>query len=840
VLADAERADSAEGPAAALHALGYAQYQLADPGAAATLRRSIRIAERAALTTRAAYARRLLAGVYRDNGNVRAATREIDRACSGLQGVDLARAQTVRIAVLANAGQETIDISFFPQALASLRSEGDRVWEARLLQNRGIYYWYRGDPRSAKDLSAARALWASLGAQTAVTSVDTALMRLALERGDVTEALRRLAAIDTDGLPDRLKANVQLDGAYAQLEAQLLDEGLAALRSAESIYDRARTDASTLEARLETSRLLLAAGDAGEARAIAVQVARSTAARGALLLSARATALGLWASIVAGMTPAAALGTARRVVATFESHGRRIESLRARVLLARVAADREKYELARRELTRVRRSRSRRPVADRVAGWETEAILCQATGDSPGAERALRAGLGLLENYRAALGAVELRATASGIGVGLSRRGLRIALASGDPSKVLAWAERLRGNALRLPAVRPPSDPQLRADQAELRRIAAELRDAEERGRPSRQLLARQAKLETAIRARTRHIRGAGGSALASPPARQAALALGERALVEYLELDGTMRALVLAQGRLTLFELGGDAPAPQLEWLRFALGRLARENVSAAQREAARQSADSALAELDEQLVRPLLPELGESPVVAVPTGPLHALPWGALPSLAGRPLVVTPSLAAWFGLASRKRSRRRRVALVAGPRLRHAGPEVRGLAGVHAGATVLEGESATVSATLAALDGAVIAHIACHGRFRSDSPLFSSLELADGPLTALDLQRLRRPPEVLVLSSCDLALSDRRPGDELLGLSAALLGMGTRTIVASVVPVPDAAARRLMLSFHRELVAGASPAAALARAQAGLRAGPRSTAGFVCLGSG
>jgi CHAT domain-containing protein len=62
----------------------------------------------------------------------------------------------------------------------------------------------------------------------------------------------------------------------------------------------------------------------------------------------------------------------------------------------------------------------------------------------------------------------------------------------------------------------------------------------------------------------------------------------------------------------------------------------------------------------------------------------------------------------------------------------------------------------------------------------------------------------------------------------------------MGTGTIVASVVPVPDAAARRLMMAFHRELAAGASPAVALARAQTRLPKGSEALAGFVCLGTG
>jgi CHAT domain-containing protein len=143
-------------------------------------------------------------------------------------------------------------------------------------------------------------------------------------------------------------------------------------------------------------------------------------------------------------------------------------------------------------------------------------------------------------------------------------------------------------------------------------------------------------------------------------------------------------------------------------------------------------------------------------------------------------------------------------------------------------------------VAAVMRALDGATVAHLACHGRFRSDSPLFSSLELADGPLDAYELQNLRRPPQLIVLSACDLATSDTRPGDELLGFAAALIGMGTRTIIASVMPVPDSGAKRLMISLHHHLTAGDPPSVALAKAQQ--RRGSRGygQAGFVCLGTG
>jgi len=301
------------------------------------------------------------------------------------------------------------------------------------------------------------------------------------------------------------------------------------------------------------------------------------------------------------------------------------------------------------------------------------------------------------------------------------------------------------------------------------------------------------------------------------------------------VELDGGLCAVTLVGGKLAFHEVGAAERATELDWLRFAYGRLATARLTADQRAATVATAAASATALDKLLVEPLRIALGEGPLVIVPTGTLHALPWAALPSLRGRPFVVAPSLALWCDLAARPPSRRRKTALVAGPRLRHAAREVQELGVLRPGATVLYGKAATAEATLTALDGAAIAHLACHGHFRADSPLFSSLELADGPLNVYELQRLRRAPETVILSACDLALSQTHPGDELLGLAAALLGMGTRTIVASVVPVPDVAARRLMLTFHRRLLAGETPAAALAHAQARSR-----TAGFVCLGSG
>jgi CHAT domain-containing protein len=178
--------------------------------------------------------------------------------------------------------------------------------------------------------------------------------------------------------------------------------------------------------------------------------------------------------------------------------------------------------------------------------------------------------------------------------------------------------------------------------------------------------------------------------------------------------------------------------------------------------------------------------------------------------------------------------------VVVVEGPGLPGAAGEVAALAGCYPDAVCLTGPAATVAAVAGALDGAGLAHVAAHGAFRVDNPLFSSLQLADGPLTVYDLEGLGRAPSRLVLSACDSGLSGVRPGDELMGLAGALFALGMSTLVASVIPVPDAATKELMLALHQGLQAGLGPAHALARAQSGWGQDASVPASFVCFGAG
>jgi CHAT domain-containing protein len=222
--------------------------------------------------------------------------------------------------------------------------------------------------------------------------------------------------------------------------------------------------------------------------------------------------------------------------------------------------------------------------------------------------------------------------------------------------------------------------------------------------------------------------------------------------------------------------------------------------------------------------------------PLVVVPAGRLHALTWAALPLCRGRSVTVAPSVGSWLRCAAHARAARSetRQVWVAGPGLDHAEREVRTLHS-RSGGHALVGGSATAGRVLSIVDGARLVHIAAHGRFRDEQPLLSCLDMSDGPLYCYELDRLRRGPGIVVLSACEVGRFALRRGDELCGMSTALLRRGTATVIASILPVPDARTAEVMVSLHAALRRGIAPAAALARAQA-----RHGESGFLCLGYG
>jgi CHAT domain-containing protein len=471
---------------------------------------------------------------------------------------------------------------------------------------------------------------------------------------------------------------------------------------------------------------------------------------------------------------------------------------------------------------------------------------------------ALRRVMAVVDEQQASLGATELRAGISVHAGQAAMLGLRLALDTGRPACVLGWMERSRANSLRRLPARPPRDEVLAGLLAELRRVGEQVAGCATTGADPAPLVARQVALERAVRERAWQSAGASGEAArrnggagAVPAPSELRAALRGAALLELAELDGALHAVVVARDRTQHRALvaAGEVRA-ELGQLRLAMRRLAYGSTSGFASGAGEQLARSA-ARLEQLLLSPVASLLGSGPLVIVPSGDLHALPWPALPLLAGRAVSVAPSGALWLESsrdAAAPGERRARhdgeratpaaVVVVAGPRLPGAAAEAAAVASLHAGATLLVGRRAGVARVLAALEGAELAHLAAHGNFRADNALWSSIELADGALTVYELEQLRRPPPVVVLSACQSGLSAVQPGDELMGLVASLLTLGTRTVIASVAPVEDRASALLMAELHRRMRSGETPAQALAGAQS-VSADPASAA-FVCFGAG
>jgi CHAT domain-containing protein len=108
----------------------------------------------------------------------------------------------------------------------------------------------------------------------------------------------------------------------------------------------------------------------------------------------------------------------------------------------------------------------------------------------------------------------------------------------------------------------------------------------------------------------------------------------------------------------------------------------------------------------------------------------------------------------------------------------------------------------------------------VAAHGRHSSDNPLFSALELADGPWFGYDIDQLRSIPSTVVLSACGLGASSVRWAEETIGMTVAWLHAGARCVVAAPASVADDLACDVLTATHSRLAEGAPPAEALADA--------------------
>ncbi|MGP8298287.1 CHAT domain-containing protein [Streptomyces inhibens] len=268
---------------------------------------------------------------------------------------------------------------------------------------------------------------------------------------------------------------------------------------------------------------------------------------------------------------------------------------------------------------------------------------------------------------------------------------------------------------------------------------------------------------------------------------------------------------------------------------------------------------------------LRPILDDLRKSErAILAPSGAMHSMPfYAAIDAETGRyaiddgyELCFVSSLAAlnnlWVhrGLANAAPHTVQRVLGVAysGERgrdfLANAADETKDSLGCFPNAiqSILSEEQATPDEVISrAKEDQDIVHLSCHGFFDSDFPDQSGLLLASGWLTVrriLTEMNFDRAP-LVTLSACDTARTRLGAGDELNGLSQAILAAGARCVASTLWRANDSAARELFVTFYKHVANGVAPVSAMREAALAVRRNeewshPRYWSPFVVIGLG
>ena len=726
------------------------------------------------------------------------------------------------------------------------RSAGEAAFEFMALHNRGYVQFLRGD------LPAALALMTRADAMTvevsrSVSELDRA--RVLLEAGlhdDAAHSLRTAHGLALAEGTGQDLAEIELDQARTAL---LLGDAERAARTAALARRHFRERSAgpwrrqallvELEARAYAGRDPLATAR------LAGWLAQIATHHGEVDVSTRAYLLVADVLSRSSAYPASAAEAVAAQSSAAEAD-RAVESDQAVEAVAAVEADaqRERARTAYRYAAPLRRSAS---LATRLHLHYVGAQLA-LPGNAPRASRILRRAAEDLAAATARASSLDLR-TALAIHSGrLSELDLDLAMATGSAASVFARTERWRAVSERVPLVRPPRDPQAAALLTRLRRVREDLRGAPPADRPA--LRGQATDLERQLRA----LDWSGAASVAegsaaglpapAPAARHDALrpishatamrAVRERdaTVVSYFLHRHTLCALVLTPRGSRLLRLA------ERDTVSTAVRRVIADAEALAlptpgpMRAVVEGSLHESLAALERLVLGPVTAQR----LVVVPNRLLSSLPWGMLPSRRGLPTTVARTVTRWAGGVGAPpsgaparsthptdgyavRPGPLRVTAIAGPDLEHADTEVAQVAEIWGGEAVPTTRS-NEHVLDAALHSSDLVHLAAHGRHQRQSPLFSSVRLGDGPVFAHELAGPLTSSHV-VLSACEVGrATPRAAGDEALGLTAALLGLGVHSVVAATTRIPDDVAAAAMTAYHRLLHSGLDAAAALATA--------------------
>ena len=227
-------------------------------------------------------------------------------------------------------------------------------------------------------------------------------------------------------------------------------------------------------------------------------------------------------------------------------------------------------------------------------------------------------------------------------------------------------------------------------------------------------------------------------------------------------------------------------------------------------------------LEELYSLLIAPIRDHLKAEHLIIVPHAFLHYLPFHALSD--GKRYLIddfsvsyAPSSSIFAVCQEKSRPRGKGDALVLAvpdARAPFIEEEARFVSTAMGGSRLFLGADATEEQLRAYGPASRFIHIATHGYFRQDNPMFSSIRLGNSLLSLFDLYQLQFDAELVTLSGCGTGMNVVIGGDELIGLVRGLLYAGAQTLMVSLWEVHDQSTAEFMRDFYQGYEASANKA--------------------------
>lgn len=307
-----------------------------------------------------------------------------------------------------------------------------------------------------------------------------------------------------------------------------------------------------------------------------------------------------------------------------------------------------------------------------------------------------------------------------------------------------------------------------------------------------------------------------------------------ETVLIEYFSVREQFVAAVLTHQSVTLIPITPVSRVVNLLRLfDFQIGkfRLAADYLKQFEKPLF-ESTRAHLRALYNELLAPVQAHLNGGHLVIVPHGVLHYLPFQALFDgdrylIDSHTISYAPS-ASIFSLCQRKTECGVDPPLIMGIPDENAPyilDEVQAVSKILSDANLFVGSKATHETLQRKGLRSRLIHIATHGTFRQDNPMFSGIRLGAGQLNLYDLYQLRLQAELITLSGCATGLNVVTAGDELLGLVRGLLYAGAQSVLLTLWNVHDRSTSEFMDAFYKKVKRGDSKASALRNAMLDLR---------------